>query len=293
MRKYYKRTIKDVVSIKEIYTIDLFLWEKNDCKSYLQSHPFWEFCFVKNGNITYDCDGIKTHLYSGEAFFLPPGTNHIIINDNSVPAELLIINFNTQSNIVSAIKNCRFSVKADFLQYLFAIINEKQFTFDSSSETGKLVVLQNPILGGAQCIEINFELFIIHVIRYLSQTESPVILFREKNDKEFICNQLKTFLKDNLYDKITIDDICKKLHYSRSYLSHIFSETTGKSIISYLNDLKIEQAKKLLITTSMTVVQISDKLSFTEVNYFNHRFKAQTGMTPSEYKKIVFKKQDL
>ncbi|MDU1855092.1 MAG: AraC family transcriptional regulator, partial [Clostridium baratii] len=77
-------------------------------------------------------------------------------------------------------------------------------------------------------------------------------------------------------------DLC---HISSSYFSRIFSKEVGQNYSTYISKLKIEWAKQLLISTDITVSEISDNLGFNESGYFIKIFKKYESITPSLYRK--------
>lgn len=81
-----------------------------------------------------------------------------------------------------------------------------------------------------------------------------------------------------------IDDIADELYLSKSYLQKIYKSYFGKSIIEEMIIFRIEKAKELLRTTSLTVTDISRKCGYSSYNYFVRQFKILEGVSPSEYR---------
>ncbi|MGL5245486.1 MAG: PocR ligand-binding domain-containing protein, partial [Sarcina sp.] len=77
-------------------------------------------------------------------------------------------------------------------------------------------------------------------------------------------------------------DLC---HISPSYFSRIFTKKIGQNYSAYLSILKINWAKQLLVSTDMTIAEISDNLGFNEAGYFIKTFKKHESITPSLYRK--------
>jgi AraC-like DNA-binding protein len=88
----------------------------------------------------------------------------------------------------------------------------------------------------------------------------------------------------HLYEKITATDISKLLGMNCSYLCRHFKRETGKTLSEYVNEVKTQEAQRLLTNTGMSIVQISGQLGYSSQNYFNTIFKKVAGMTPLEYK---------
>jgi YesN/AraC family two-component response regulator len=150
---------------------------------------------------------------------------------------------------------------------------------------------ENPSPGGQQVIKNYLELLLISLMRSESEKDdsSAVFLLGGQYD-EVISNTVIEYMKEHIEGKLVVDDICKELHYNRSYIYRQFKKTTGSSLMSYFIKMKINRAKELIKTTDMTVSDISDALSFDNPNYFSKVFKKITGYTPSAYKKSKRKK---
>lgn len=93
------------------------------------------------------------------------------------------------------------------------------------------------------------------------------------------------YIKEHRTTDISSEDICKHFACSRSYLSHQFKKKCGMSIREYLNQLRIEDAKTLLINSKLNVTEISIAVGFNDSNYFSKIFKKLTGISPAQYRK--------
>ena len=78
--------------------------------------------------------------------------------------------------------------------------------------------------------------------------------------------------------------LAKKWYLSESYMCHMFKKASGKTIIGYINDLRIEKASLLLENTSESISCIAMEVGFDDVNYFDRVFKKQTGLSPKNYR---------
>jgi len=74
---------------------------------------------------------------------------------------------------------------------------------------------------------------------------------------------------------------------SRNYLGQIFKDRTGISISNYLNNLRIKEATRLLIDSTMKIYEISDAIGYSDQNYFSAIFKRYTGVSPREYRDLM------
>lgn len=93
------------------------------------------------------------------------------------------------------------------------------------------------------------------------------------------------FIQEHIAEKITLSMVAEKLHMSENYLSTLFKKTTGIAFPDYINKLKVQEAKRLILFTDKSLVEISCYLSLSSQSYFQKIFKQFTGVTPGEFKK--------
>ena len=83
--------------------------------------------------------------------------------------------------------------------------------------------------------------------------------------------------------QMDIKSIYSLSHYSPSMLIKYFKSFTGKTLVEYINEMKINYACSLLETSNYTTLTIAEKIGFYSLSHFNHLFKKQTGFSPREY----------
>ena len=81
--------------------------------------------------------------------------------------------------------------------------------------------------------------------------------------------------------------ICNELGVSRALLYNKMRAITGAGAKEYITKIRIEKAKSLIENTTLPIVDIAEMTGFTSQSYFSTAFKAQTGMTPSQYKRSL------
>lgn len=92
------------------------------------------------------------------------------------------------------------------------------------------------------------------------------------------------YLKENYREEIVLEDMAKQIGISYSYMRKIVYELTGKSVIDYLNQLRIQKAKQLLMETDLTIKQIASEVGYYNLQSFNRFFRKYEGMPPSSYR---------
>jgi AraC-like DNA-binding protein len=95
----------------------------------------------------------------------------------------------------------------------------------------------------------------------------------------------KIYMHEHFGEKITIKDICKVLGCSKSALLTSFKAEYGTTLNSYLCAIRIEEAKRLLKTTNMTISAVAEATGFYDQSYFSKVFSSKLDITPSDYRK--------
>ena len=93
------------------------------------------------------------------------------------------------------------------------------------------------------------------------------------------------YLKVHYEQAISLDELSEQFFISRYYLTRIFKKTTGFTIFEFIHSLRIVEAKRLLSQTDMKVIEVAQKVGFTNVSNFGKVFKSITGLSPLKYRK--------
>lgn len=97
--------------------------------------------------------------------------------------------------------------------------------------------------------------------------------------------RIVNYIQEHYPEKILIKDLAKTEHVSESYLSRKFKAHTGMTIVSYINQCRIEEAQFLLVSTDLTVNEIAYRIGFETPKYFFRVFKEIIGSSPGEFRK--------
>lgn len=97
------------------------------------------------------------------------------------------------------------------------------------------------------------------------------------------------YIRGNCLRRITLEDVANEVYLSKAYLSSIFKQETGMSIIDYINQTRIAHSKTLLANTTLSLIEIANECSFGDQSYFSRVFKRYEGVTPKQYRSNVTK----
>ena len=103
--------------------------------------------------------------------------------------------------------------------------------------------------------------------------------------------QVIKYIKDHSSSPLDIEQLAKMAHLSRSRFYHVFKEHTGMSPVGFQNKLRITITKDYLtFYPEMSISSIASRLGFSDPLYFSKLFKKEYGLSPSQYRKALAKK---
>ena len=127
-------------------------------------------------------------------------------------------------------------------------------------------------------ILLQLEYLLIDLIRQLSsKKDSQLVILREEEFYADLVGIVIHYFEENLSSKLSLEDICEKVNYSRSFICKTFKEQTGETLFTCFNRMKIDEARRLLRETDLSVTEIAAMLGFSELKYFCHYSKGLSG----------------
>ena len=98
-------------------------------------------------------------------------------------------------------------------------------------------------------------------------------------------NTVTNYVAKHYNERITTKDLSKMCYLSEGHFCRFFKAATGRSVIDYINEYRIERAAILLTNTTESVAQIAEQVGFEDANYFSRTFKKIKKASPQDYRK--------
>lgn len=99
-----------------------------------------------------------------------------------------------------------------------------------------------------------------------------------------VVEKIKIYMQRNYQKDLTQEYISYLFYLNRSYLSTLFKARTGEKFVDYLNSIRVEKAKELLLSSERKMYQVAKAVGYDNVKYFFRIFKKKTGVTPEQYR---------
>ena len=250
----------EVVSYRKAHEVRLPIYD--------HSHPRCiEIVVILKGRESFIIEEKQYDLVGNEVFLAYPNQNH----RSGIPFqginELICISMNMEE------REGFLGLDEPFSSILFdklSSLSEHKLQCDEQT-TNLIKDFVGKLLLGESTYAQSLFVFFIH----------KLLSFPANIDSNHTLDRVIEFIKRNICESLTIADICKYCRVSRSLLDHGFRKYTGKTVLNYINTLKMEKAKELL-ASGMTVTETAQTLSFNSSDYFSVVFKRYVGVSPSK-----------
>lgn len=103
----------------------------------------------------------------------------------------------------------------------------------------------------------------------------------------FIVKNALAFIEENYKERLKLADVADNVYVSQWHLSKLLNKYTGQNFSEILNNIRMEQAKKLLVNPSLRIGDIAEEVGFLDMAHFSRVFKKQVGVSANEYRNKV------
>ena len=287
-RLYVKHEITNVINISKVVTIHYFEYSK-DFAYGGERHDFWEIMYADKGRIYITLGKDEILLEQGEMVFLRPNLFHDVRADGIHASNIFIASFDSNSSVMRYFEDKVVKIPPGLKDLISQIMSEGKSAFVlPMPKKERLTPKEDSAIGSQQLVRLSLEQLLIMLLRSGQDNEADRQVFTSKiKFDNYVAEQIKRLLEEQLYGKMSISQISAQLHYGKTHVSNVFKKTYGRSIIDYYTYLKVEEAKRLIRERNHSITEIADSLNFDTLQYFSMRFKKYVGMSPREYAKSV------
>ena len=175
---------------------------------------------------------------------------------------------------------------------VFAFCGKMRYT-----ETGTLKHSNRVLLLFSQLLDLSMRRYPVsdYLLRYfqtaLLMELAGEFTVSEDTDSSMEIFRIQDWILHHYAQTITVSQIAEIFHYNSAYLSSLYKKTTGVPLKQYINHVRIDAAKKMLISSDSSLKEIAFRCGYTDEKYFFKVFKQLENMTPTEYREAFYKKK--
>lgn len=242
------------------------------------AHDFLELYLFLDGSVTYYIEDQVYDLCPGDLLIIPPGRMHrpVIANERAAYERMVLW------------------VELDYIARIDSAAGELQAALRGIGANGYRVPLRGDDLIFAASLFrriVKMErggVFTSSAIRlYLKDAfEAYSLVEKEARGETAVIPQVIRYLTEHFREPLRLDDLAARFFISKSYLNRHFKAYTNATVYAYLMALRVTHARRML-REGATAAEAGRECGFSDYSTFYKAFKAQTGITPQEFKARV------
>lgn len=242
------------------------------------AHDFLELYLFLDGSVTYYIEDQVYDLCPGDLLIIPPGRMHrpVIANERAAYERMVLW------------------VELDYIARIDSAAGELQAALRGIGANGYRVPLRGDDLIFAASLFrriVKMErggVFTSSAIRlYLKDAfEAYSLVEKEARGETAVIPQVIRYLTEHFREPLRLDDLAARFFISKSYLNRHFKAYANATVYAYLMALRITHARRML-REGATAAEAGRECGFSDYSTFYKAFKAQTGITPQEFKARV------
>lgn len=253
------------------------------------THQQYEIYVFLDGKCTFQIENLFYDLQPGEI---------LLINGKDIHKAFVDVNYHTYKRTVVEFTKEFIEPLLDVLNmphmldlfdaplgHLFRIKDEETCThiFQLLDEMHELIV-------GKKSAYVDQQLKLI-LAQLLMKFESKVTAYLPNDiysdDKILIVEEIYRYISAHYAEDLSLDNIADELNLSKSYLSHLFKEITGTTIMNFLMGYRLTQAQySLKVRKDLNISEIAGLTGFESNAHFSRFFKKHIGVSPTDYRRI-------
>jgi AraC-like DNA-binding protein/mannose-6-phosphate isomerase-like protein (cupin superfamily) len=252
-------------------------------------HDHFEIALVEEGSGTFMFGRRSLAAERGDLFFIDNSQPHVALADQGMPMRLLLVLFRPE---LIAGPGCR---EMD-LGYLAPFRVDERSGSPRVRGTTEVAAQVAPVLrqlrdtyerrdpAERHLADATLRMALALVNRDRGAAVTPGAT-RAAADRREQIRPVLAYVDGHCRESITLDDVAGVVHVSPSRVRHVFKDVTGVSFKEYVTQVRVAEAKRLLLSTDLSVADIARAVSYTNLNQFYKVFYRSCAMSPAEYRR--------
>lgn len=167
-------------------------------------------------------------------------------------------------------------IKTNYVQLVSTLLNKLLYEYQD---------MQSIVTNiSSKLFEIEKQPNIKQLLTYVDSLLAEIIENMDVMNTDILVKKMVDLIQRNYHKSLKIDMLAEILNYNRAYLGKLFKDYTGEYFNTYLDKVRIENGKRLLMQ-GLKVYQVAERIGYSNVDYFHSKFKKYEGISPSSYRK--------
>jgi AraC-like DNA-binding protein len=235
------------------------------------SHTAYQWYCVIYGGVDQTVGDQVFSLNPEESLLIPPGAVRSPCARDKAPAYLFAV-FENHALQLDVLCGRVLPTPRDLLADLHALARELRAPEANTHELVEALLVRLLVgLGRAVAQEQRANPAYVSTLNVLPQRE--------------VVERVEAFMRRNLSRDLSRQELAEMVNLSPAHLARVFQQVTGSTLISRLLELRIALARQLLLTSTLSITEISLQVGYRSFSHFSRAFKESVGVTPSDYRR--------
>lgn len=256
----------------------VLLGDREQSANRINVHAHPELCFVTAGGVEIETSGDPIRLRQGSALLVAPHMYHLTRclsrNVTTVWFSATPNHMGTSTAHSDADGRMYPLGGTDFLDFPPGNRILCQLITEATAQKRGWLVLSKALINT----------LLIHALRRLGTDGRVLPPYDEWSSAEIVTREARIYIQRNYKHPITLAQVAHHVALSPNYLATLFKRQFGRTIIDFLTEARIEEAKRLLTDTDRKVSDIAFSIGYHSPYYFSRAFKRATGRSPKAFR---------
>lgn len=256
-------------------------------RRYSHTHNYFELNFVIKGQATFYFEETEHLMHEGEVCIIAPGSNHdFLIDDETSIVYTVCIRRSTFESTFSSLISHQDLLSGFFRQILKNDDRSNYLMLFTGNNMECRIFLRKLLIESEDpdeysngcCINL-INLFFTNLLRNYSKT---IAFYNYEMGSDF--SLVLQYIQHN-YQTLTLSSLAEFFHYSEPHLCTLIKQNTGKNFTDLIKNLRMRDAKNLLINTDMKINEIAEQIGYNSADHFSRVFRQTFGISPADFRK--------
>lgn len=254
----------------------------------LHDHAFLEFAYIISGTVKHTRDGQTNILCAGDYLIVDFGSLHSYESVNGEYFENL--DFLFLPELLDPVLKGTYSLRTLFEHYLLHFnmqaLSQNPARMIFHDDDGRILSVLKQMQKESEERQAGYtEMIRCCLIQILLMTVRKLEDSSVAATGQDISSYITAYVAEHYMEPVSLGELAKKLNYSLSYVSKKFKEDMGISFVAFLQNYRVSQGCRLLLSTRRTINDIAESVGYSDVKFFVSLVKRITGMAPSAFKR--------
>jgi len=244
-------------------------------------HEAYEIYYLMSGERYYFIKDRTYHLHRGDLVLIPTHVLHKTSSARKDGHERILVNFRWEA-LGGLLPEYEERIPALFAEFPHIRLSVKEQAAIRRILDGMHNEIEADEPGAGRYARLLLAELILVLLRLTEGRHAEVAEFPNSLHRKV--SEVAQYIGAHYGEPITLNGLSDRFRISPFYLSRIFHQVTGLPVVSYINYVRVEEARLLLASTDLSVTEVAFRTGYQSVTHFGRVFKAAVGLTPQKFR---------